>query len=94
MFCFVFKIEYDMPVISRQLQERRVAECAKLGIEYIPADELERREREEAERMEEENRIAELKEYCAKKGLDFETENRKFLDKKAAKAAKRQKRSS
>lgn len=89
IYCFVFKIEYDMPIISKELQERRVAECAKLGIEYIPADELERREREEADRMTEENRIAELKEYCAKKGLDFEAENRKVLDKRAAKEAKR-----
>lgn len=88
MFCFVFKIENDMPMISKELQERRVAECAKLGIEYIPADELERREREEADRMTEENRIAELREYCAKKGLDFDAENQKVLDKRAAKAAK------
>lgn len=89
MFCFVFKIEYDMPVISKELQERKIAECARLGIEYIPADELERREREEAERMTEENRIAELRDYCAKKGLDFETENRKVLDKRAAQLAKK-----
>ncbi len=88
MFCFVFKVEDDMPKISRELQERRVAECAKLGIEYIPADELERREREEADRQTEENRIAELKAYCEKKGLDFEAENRKVLDKRAAQQAK------
>lgn len=89
MFCFVFKIEDDMPLISKELQERKIAECARLGIEYIPADELERREREEAERMTEENRIAELREYCAKKGLDFEEENRKVLEKRAAKLAKK-----
>lgn len=89
MFCFVFKIEYDMPVISKELQERRVAECAKLGIEYVPADELERREREEADRMTEENRITDLKAYCARKGLDFDKENQKFLDKRAAKQAKK-----
>ena len=50
--------------------------------------------------MHEENRIADLKELCAKKGLDFETENAKYLaaeaekkrkweEKQAAKAAKR-----
>ena len=61
MFSFVFKIEDDMPMISEELQKRRVTECAKLGIEYIPADELERREREEADRMTEDNRIEELK---------------------------------
>lgn len=88
MFCFVFKIEDDMPMISRALQERRVAECAKLGIEYIPAAELERRENAEQERIAEENRIKELKAFCARKGLDFEKENQKVLDKRAAKKAK------
>lgn len=88
IFCFVFKIEDDMPKISKELQERRVAECAKLGIEYIPADELERREIAEQERIAEENRIKELKEKCAKSGLDFNKENQKVLDKRAAKQAK------
>ncbi len=88
IFCFVFKLEYDMPKISHELQERRVAECAKLGIEYVPADELERREREEADRMTEDIRVKELKEKCAKRGLDFEAENKKVLDKRAAKKAK------
>lgn len=88
MFCFVFKIEKDMPTISRELQERRVAECAAMGIEYIPADELERREREKAEQEAEEIRIRELREKCRKNGLDFEAENRKVLDKRAAKEAK------
>lgn len=88
LFAFVFKIEKDMPQISRELQERRVAEFAAMGIEYIPADELERREREQADIEAEEIRIKELKERCAKKGLDFDTENQKVLDKRAAKAAK------
>lgn len=66
IFCFVFKIEDDMPKISKELQERRVAECAKLGIEYIPADELERRETAKQEAEAEEIRIRELKEKCAK----------------------------
>lgn len=43
----------------------------------------------ERRRIAEENRIAELKEYCAKKGLDFDTENQKHLDKVAKKAAKK-----
>lgn len=92
MFCFVFKIENDMPRISKELQERKVAECAALGIEYIPAEELERREREEADRMAEEVRIKELKEKCAKQGLDFDKENQKVLDKRAKKAAKQAKK--
>ncbi|MCM1119766.1 MAG: MFS transporter [bacterium] len=88
IFCFVFELEKDMPQISKELQERHVAECKARGIEYIPADELERREREEADRMEEEIRVKELREKCAKRGLDFEEENRKALEKIAAKKAK------
>lgn len=89
IFCFVFKIEKDMPTISRELQERRVAEFAAKGIEYIPADELERREREQADAETEAIRIQELKEKCAKKGLDFDKENQKVLVKRAAKEAKK-----
>ncbi len=99
IFCFVFKIEDDMPRISKELQDRRVDECAALGIEYIPADELERREIAKQEAEAEEIRIKELKEKCAKKGLDFDKENQKVLDKrtaavakKAAKAAKKAKK--
>ena len=88
----MFKIEKDLPQCTRELQERRVAECAKLGIEYIPAHELQRREIEEQERQAEEIRIKELKEKCQKKGLDFEVENRKVLDKREAKAAKKRKK--
>lgn len=88
IFFFIFDLEKHLPVVSRELQDRKVAECAALGIEYIPADELERREREEADRMAEEIRIKELKEKCAKKGLDFDKENQKVLDKRAKKAAK------
>lgn len=88
VFCFVFKIEEHLPQVSRELQERKVAECAALGVEYVPADELERREIAEQEAEAEENRVKELKEYCAKRGLDFDKENQKVLDKRAAKKAK------
>ena len=88
VFLFLFDLEKHLPQVSRELQERKVAECAALGIEYIPADELERREIEEQERIAEENRIKELKETCAKRGLDFDKENQKILNKRAAKKAK------
>ena len=88
VFFFLFDLEKHLPKVSRELQDRKVAECAALGIEYIPADELERREIAEQERVAEEIRIQELKEKCAKKGLDFDKENQKVLDKRAAKAAK------
>ena len=62
------------------------------GEEWVEPEELERREQELAAREREENRIADLKELCAKKGLDFETENAKYLAKEAKKAARKQKK--
>lgn len=88
VFCFLFDIEKKMPQVAKELQERKVEECRARGIEYIPAEELERREIEEQERIAEENRIRELRERCEKKGKDFEKENQKVLDKRAAKAAR------
>lgn len=89
LFKFSFDIEKVMPQVSHELQERRVAEYAAHGLEYIPADELERREIELQEAEAEANRIADLKALCDKKGLDFEAENQKYLTQKAEKEAKR-----
>lgn len=83
-----FDIEKHMPAVSKELENRKIAECAAQGIDYVPASELERREIEQQEAEAEANRIAELKEYCAKRGLDFDVENQKVLDKQAKKAAK------
>ena len=55
------------------------------GEEWVEPEELERRERAQLEAEAEENRIADLKERCAKKGLDFDTENAKYLAKQAKK---------
>ena len=65
-----------------------MAEYAAQGLEYIPADELERREIELQKAEEEAARITDLKAKCEKKGLDFEAENKKYLDKVAAKEAR------
>ena len=48
-------------------------------------------EQEKAAVIREENRIADLKAKCAKKGLDFDTENAKYLAKQAKKNKKLQK---
>ena len=87
-FLLVFDIEKKMPQVSRELQERRVAEYAAAGLEYIPADELERREIEAQKAEEEEARIRDLKAKCERKGLNFEVENQKVLSKRMAKQAK------
>lgn len=88
LFCFFFDIEKKMPQVSKELQDRRVAEYAAQGLEYIPPAELERREIEAQKAVVEENRIADLKKKCEKQGLNFDEENRKFLEKRAAKEAK------
>lgn len=88
VFRFFFKLEDDLPQAARELQERKIAEFAAKGMEYIPPAELERREIEQQEKETEEIRIRELKEKCEKKGLDFEKENQKVLNKRTRKAAK------
>ncbi len=40
------------------------------------------------DRIQEQDRIHDLEERCAKKGLDFETENRKYLEKQSRKKKK------
>ena len=61
------------------------------GIAWIPPEERLRLEEEEADRLAEEARKAELKARCEKKGLDFETEEAKYQQKLAEKQAKKQK---
>lgn len=75
-----------MPEINAELMRRKKEAVLARGEEWIEPEELARREREEAARVHEENRIADLKAYCERKGLDFETENAKYL------AAQEQKR--
>ena len=61
---------------------RQKAEAEAAGIEWIPPEERLRREEEEADRLAEEARIAELKARCEKKGLSFEEEEAKYQAKK------------
>ncbi len=81
-----------MPTVQEALAEKKRKECEAMGIEYIPQKELERRERAAQKEEAEANRIKELREYCAKHGLDFDKENQKVLDKRAAKEVKNAKR--
>lgn len=79
-------VEKKMPEINAELLRRKKKAVLARGEEWIEPEELARREREEAARIHEENRIADLKAYCERKGLNFETENAKYL------AAQEQKR--
>ena len=55
------------------------------GKEWLEPEERAKKEEEENARLVEEARIAQLHNDCAKKGLDFETENKKYLELKAKK---------
>ena len=81
-------VEKKLPEINAELQRRKKEAVLAQGGEWVEPEELERREKEEAERQREENRIHDLKELCEKKGLDFETENAKYLAAQAEKNAK------
>lgn len=81
-------VEKKLPKINEELIQRQKDAVLARGEEWIEPEELERIENEKAAAEAEENRIHDLKEKCAKKGLDFDTENQKYLDKKAEKDRK------
>lgn len=81
-------IEKKMPAINQALVQRKREAVLARGEEWIEPEELERREKEALAAQHEASRIADLKAHCQKKGLDFEEENRKYLQKLAAKQAK------
>ena len=86
--CIFFDMEKKLPTVHAELRERAKKAAEDRGEVYISPEEQDRLEMEAAAKELEESRIAELKEKCQKKGLDFETENRKYLDAQAAKKAK------
>ena len=89
LFLFFFDIDKKMPEVTQALTDRKIAECEAKGIPYVSPQEQQRAEIAKQQAEAEENRIKELREYCQKKGLDFDTENQKYLDKKAKKEAKK-----
>lgn len=82
-------VEKHLPEINAELLRRKKEAVLARGEEWIDPAEQERREAEQAAILREENRIADLKAKCAKKGLDFDTENEKYLAKLAKKNAKK-----
>lgn len=76
-----------------EIKERQKAEALANGEEWIEPEERLRREEEEADRLAEETRKAELRAKCEKKGLDFEAEEAnyqaKLQQKRDAAAAKK-----
>lgn len=86
---FFYRIEDDVPRMSADISARHRAEAEARGEVYYSPEEKAEMERQENERKAEEIRIKELKEKCAKKGLNFEQEEAKYQAKLAAKNAKK-----
>lgn len=84
-------VEKHLPEINTELLNRKKQAVLARGEVWIDPEEQQRLEDEEAERIHEEHRIEDLKARCAKKGLNFDTENAKYLEKQAKKAAKKKK---
>ncbi len=61
------------------LERQKAAVLAEGGV-WTDPEERERLEQEKADRESEEERIKELKARCQKEGLDFEEENKKYLE--------------
>ncbi|MGI6577012.1 MAG: MFS transporter [Eubacteriales bacterium] len=81
-------LEKRLPKINADLLERKRQAVLARGEVWVDPEEHERIEKEKMEREAEENRIRDLKDRCARKGLDFDTEYRKYLAKKEAKERK------
>lgn len=81
-------VEKKMPRINQELLDRKKQAVLAQGGEWIEPEKLERREREALAAQHEADRIADLKALCQRKGLDFDTENQKYLDRQAKKEAK------
>lgn len=78
-------VEKHLPEMNAELLRRKKEAVEARGETWIDPEEQERLDNEQAAILAEENRIADLKEHCAKKGLDFDTENAKYLARQAKK---------
>lgn len=81
-------VEKKLPEINAELLRRKKEAVLARGEEWIDPEEQERLDAEHADAQREANRIADLKAHCQKKGLDFDTENAKYLAKQEAKRRK------
>lgn len=87
--CIFFDVEKKLPEIHAELRRRAKKAAEDRGEVYVSPEEHDRLEQEAAAREIEEARIADLKARCEKQGLDFETENRKYLEKQTKKQRQR-----
>ena len=77
-----------IPQISKDIQERHRAAAEARGEIYVSPEEKAAMEQIENDRIAEENRIADLKARCEKKGLSFDEEEAKYQAKLAEQKAK------
>ena len=82
MFLFM-NVEKFTNVDGKAIVADQKAEVLAANGQWVEPDERLRLEEEENNRLVEEARVEELKANCEKKGLNFEEENNKFLEKKA-----------
>ena len=78
-------VEKHLPEMNAELLNRKKEAVEARGEVWIDPEEQERLDNEQAAILAEENRIADLKVRCEKKGLDFDTENAKYLAKQTKK---------
>lgn len=78
-------VEKKMPMIKEELIRRKKDAVLADGGVWLEPEEEDRINAEKAAVEAEQNRIADLHDRCEKKGLDFETENNKYLQAKAIK---------
>ena len=88
VLCIFHKLDKELPGIQKDIIDRRRAEAAARGEVYLSAEEKAALEQQESDCIAEENRIRELKELCARKGLSFAEEEAKYQAKLAAQKAK------
>ena len=84
-----FKLDKELPQVQAGIQKKHMDEAKARGEEYISPEEKARMEQEALDIVAEKKRIQELKDKCAKKGLNFEEEERKYQVKLAAKQTKK-----
>lgn len=84
MFIFM-NVEKFTKLDNKAIHADQKAECEANGKVWVTPEERAKQEEEENARLVEEARIVELKSVCAKKGLNFDEENAKYLAEKAVK---------
>lgn len=89
MFLFMNVEKFSKLDQKTILMNHKKAILAEGGV-WIEPEEKAKQEEKAALELSEETRIAELKEKCTKKGLDFETEEKKYQAEKAKKDAEKE----